>query len=89
MPDGPIPVTPAQLLLLDPNAYVNLIGLFPLPDNVKTLDDVPAFELPVGFKLLQVGPREVVLVRRTPPGLFAYDRKAFEWKPVQLADEKR
>lgn len=83
-PSGPIPITPGQLLLLDPTAYVNLLLMFPWPEGVKSIDDLPAFELD-GRKhqLLLIGPREVVLLSKSPPGILHFDKKKCEWIPLQ------
>ena len=86
--DGPVPIDVGQLLLIDPNAYINLVLMFPLPEGVKKEEDIPAFVLPANYKLLQVGPHEAVLVSRNPPGIFAYDKKAYAWKPVNVAAKK-
>jgi hypothetical protein len=82
---GPIELTVGQLLLLNPNAWINLVGMFPLPHDTKKIEDIPAFELPPGYKLLLVARDEVVLLQRQPPALFAYNKQAYEWQPVQLA----
>jgi len=81
--DAPVAVSPAQLLLIDANAYANLVIMFPLPEGVTKEEDIPAFELPPAFRLLAVSPRDVVLVSKDPPGIFAYDREAHEWKPLE------
>jgi len=88
--DKPIPITPAQLLLVDPNAYINLVLMFPLPEGTKSLDDVPAFELDrKKFQLLLVAPHEAVLLSKDPPGIFAYDKEAYAWKPVPMEVQRQ
>jgi hypothetical protein len=91
--DGPVPIDVGQLLLIDPNAYVNLILQFPDasvdPNNPpKKIEDIQAYVLPANFKLLLVAPHEAVLVSRNPPGIFAYDKKDFAWKPVNVVAKK-
>jgi len=93
MSDGPVPISVGQLLLIDPNAYINLITQFPDashdPNNPpKKIEDIPAYVLPANFKLLQVGPRDVVLVSKNPPGIFAYDKKDYTWKAVNVVAKK-
>jgi len=81
----PLPISEGQLLLIDPEAYVNLLEMFPEWDErARTLEDIEAFKLDKNHKLLAVGPREAVLVRRSPPGIFAYNKSARKWEPVQL-----
>jgi hypothetical protein len=88
MAEGPVAVTPAQLLMLNPNAYINLILMFPLPEGVKKEEDIPAFELPANFRLFAVTAHDVVLVSKNPPSIFAYDEKAYAWKPMKVTPEK-
>ena len=78
----PLPINEGQLLLIDPEAYVNLLELF--PSDAKSIDEIEAFRLDKNHKLLAVGPREAVLVRRSPPAIFAYSKSARKWEPVQL-----
>ena len=85
----PVAITPGQLLLLDCNAYVNLITMFPLPENVKRVEDIPAFELPADYKLLMLGPKEFALICRNPPGLFAYVPWNHCWERVQTVQSRQ
>lgn len=93
MSEGPVPISVGQLLVINPNAYVNLTLQFPdasydEKNPPKKLEDIQAYELPSNFKLLLVGPREAVVVSRNPPGIFAFDEKELKWKPVKVAPEK-
>lgn len=93
MADGPVPIDVGQLLLIDPNAYINLITQFPDagadPNNPpKKIEDIQAYVLPANFKLLLVSAHEAVLVSRNPPGIFAFDKKDNSWKPVNVVAKK-
>ena len=83
---SPLPISEGQLLLLNPEAYVNLIEMFPF--EAKSIDEIDAFRLPKDYKLLQVGPREAVLVCRNPPSIFEYNKQARTWSAVKLEMKK-
>jgi len=77
-----VKITPGQLLLIDPNAYINLIHLFPIPEGVKTWEDLPAFELPLDYQLAMVAPKDVILICKKPPHIMRFDRSKMEWVPT-------
>jgi hypothetical protein len=72
-------ITPDQFLLVDPNAYANLCLLFPCDDPANP----PALTLPPNFRLVLTGPREAVLLSKSPPAIFRFDPKTLEWVPMQ------
>jgi len=86
--EAPVEITPAQLLLMSLSAYANLVLMFPLPDGVKKEDDIPAFELPLNYRLFAADSGEFALVRKNPPALFTYVPWNHRWEAVQIPHEK-
>ena len=84
--DKPIPISPAQLLLVDPTAYANLCLLFPSGDDPLNPEAL-ALDAKV-FQLLLVSPREAVLLSKNPPGILQFDHRTCQWEAVKLESDK-
>lgn len=79
---GPIPITASDLLLVDPNAYINLWLLLSDGDPEKH------WQLnPNQHQLLLVGPHEAVLLCKSPPMLLGFDKKDHAWKQIAVKDK--
>jgi len=70
-------ISPGDLLLHDPNAYVNLCLMF--PHDARTIDEIPALTLPDGYMLALLETKDIVLISKTPPVIWLFDKKALTW----------
>jgi hypothetical protein len=81
----PRQISAAQLLFVDPNAYVNLCLMFtfgPDPANPQplTLD-------PEKHQLHLITPHHAVLLSKSPPAVMAFDQDELAWKQVQTSKD--
>lgn len=86
---APVPLSEGDLLVIDPQAYVNLLEMFPSPPCRE--EDVQAFVLPREFKLFLFGrtKADIILLRRDPVGAFKHNPGTLKWEPVQVATMQR
>lgn len=81
---APVPLSEGDLLIIDPQAYVDLLEMFPSPPCRE--EDVQAFVLPREYKLFLFGRTkdDIILLRRDPPAGFKHNRETLKWEPVQV-----
>ena len=74
-----VPITAAQLLMIDPNAYINLCLMFPYDDDNPLLELLPTFQLAI------MGRDTAVLLSKTPPATLCFDKQKCVWVSIKEA----
>lgn len=79
MSGNAVPISAAQLLCIDPTAYINLWEMLGNrdPEAPFVLDDKK-------LQLMLVAPHEAVLLSKDPPGILAFDKADCRWKLLDL-----
>lgn len=72
-------ITLGQLLVIDPEAYVNLCLRY--PHGASSYEEIQALKLPEGHIAAADSTGNIFLAIKDPPALLRFDKKKLEWVP--------